>query len=51
MDKQPTKVLLELYIKGGQVRSRGHALRAGEEQPPPPPRTPTRRAGGATGAP
>ncbi|XP_027833316.1 Friend virus susceptibility protein 1 isoform X1 [Ovis aries] len=37
VDKQPTKVLLELYIKEAK-RSRGHApYGLGEEQPPPPP--------------
>ncbi|XP_025279907.1 uncharacterized protein LOC484356 isoform X1 [Canis lupus familiaris] len=37
VDKQPTKVLLELYIKEAK-RSRSHpAYMLGEEQPPPPP--------------
>ncbi|XP_043454341.1 Friend virus susceptibility protein 1-like isoform X1 [Prionailurus bengalensis] len=37
VDKQPTKVLLELYIKEAK-RSRGHpAYVLGDEQPPPPP--------------
>uniref|UniRef100_A0A8C6DFG6 Friend virus susceptibility 1 n=1 Tax=Moschus moschiferus TaxID=68415 RepID=A0A8C6DFG6_MOSMO len=37
VDKQPTKVLLELYIKEAK-RSRGHApYGLAEEQPPPPP--------------
>ncbi|XP_057569192.1 Friend virus susceptibility protein 1-like isoform X2 [Hippopotamus amphibius kiboko] len=37
VDKQPTKVLLELYIKEAK-RSRSHAVYGlGEEQPPPPP--------------
>ncbi|XP_043755882.1 Friend virus susceptibility protein 1-like [Cervus elaphus] len=37
VDKQPTKVLLELYIKEAK-RSRGHApYGLGDEQPPPPP--------------
>ncbi|XP_019513661.1 PREDICTED: Friend virus susceptibility protein 1-like isoform X1 [Hipposideros armiger] len=37
VDKQPTKVLLELYIREAK-RSRSHpAYMLGEEQPPPPP--------------
>ncbi|XP_044235971.2 Friend virus susceptibility protein 1-like isoform X1 [Ursus arctos] len=37
VDKQPTKVLLELYIKEAK-RSRSHpTYMLGEEQPPPPP--------------
>ncbi|KAM7059356.1 uncharacterized protein WM277_006046 [Molossus nigricans] len=37
VDKQPTKVLLELYVKEA-TRSRNHpACALGEEQPPPPP--------------
>ncbi|XP_029425153.1 uncharacterized protein LOC103743711 isoform X2 [Nannospalax galili] len=37
VDKQPTKVLLELYIKEAK-RSRGHPTYGlAEEQPPPPP--------------
>lgn len=37
VDKQPTKVLLELYIREAK-RSRNHpAYMLGEEQPPPPP--------------